>query len=134
MGVLRPFSNPFRFIGWALNGVCWKKKQKLLFSQFFCSTWGASSGIGKAVAIEAVREGAKVILSARRENLLEKIKEEELLTLTKSENVKILPLDLGELETLKAKGRSGTSFLIVFLSISPFPTYTHFFFMRASLF
>jgi dehydrogenase/reductase SDR family protein 7B len=79
---------------------------------------GASSGIGKAIAIEAVREGAKVILSARRENLLQKIKEEELLTLTKAENIKILPLDLGELETLKAKGSSERSFQF-FLAIIP---------------
>ena len=37
---------------------------------------GASSGIGEAVARELVRRGAKVLLGARRVELLEKVAEE----------------------------------------------------------
>ena len=37
---------------------------------------GASSGIGKAIALEAARQGARLILSGRREALLDEVARE----------------------------------------------------------
>lgn len=51
---------------------------------------GASSGIGRSLAIELSRRKAKLILSSRNETELEKVKE----ACEYPENVKILPLDL----------------------------------------
>lgn len=52
---------------------------------------GASSGIGEALAKEFAQQGAKLILSARNENELNRVKES---CNTAPENVYILPLDL----------------------------------------
>lgn len=51
---------------------------------------GASSGIGKETAIQLANQGAKLVLSARNENELLKLKSE----LKNSENHLVLPLDL----------------------------------------
>jgi dehydrogenase/reductase SDR family member 7B len=50
---------------------------------------GASSGIGKALAEQLSEEGAKLIISSRRENELQKVKQS-----LKSSHVYCLPLDL----------------------------------------
>ena len=48
---------------------------------------GASSGIGKSLALKFAREGWKVAISARRENLLNEISES-------NENIVSFPLDV----------------------------------------
>ena len=56
---------------------------------------GASSGIGKALAIKFAKEGWKVAISARRENLLEEI--------SKSHNdIFYFPLDVTNIEKCKS--------------------------------
>lgn len=57
---------------------------------------GASSGIGKALALELNRQGAKVILSSRNVEKLEKVKAES----ANKENVGILKLDLDDYQNL----------------------------------
>lgn len=53
---------------------------------------GASSGIGKALALELSQQDALLILSARNEKALEEVKSE----CKTSENIMVLPLDLGQ--------------------------------------
>ena len=55
---------------------------------------GASSGIGEAAAVEFAKQGAKLILSARRESELIRVSKNCYLT---SENCLILPFDLNEI-------------------------------------
>jgi dehydrogenase/reductase SDR family member 7B len=52
---------------------------------------GASSGIGEALVYAFAREGAKIVLSARRKEELERVRKEAKLT---EENSFIIPLDL----------------------------------------
>ena len=55
---------------------------------------GASSGIGKALAIKFAREGWKVAVSARRENLLKELNQE-------NENIHPFPLDITNIDQCK---------------------------------
>ena len=57
---------------------------------------GASSGIGKALALELSKQNAKLILSSRNETKLNLVKSE----CENSSNVKILPLDLEDYKSL----------------------------------
>lgn len=50
---------------------------------------GASAGIGKALALNLARQGARLILSSRKRKALEEVAKE-----TQSDRVEILPLDL----------------------------------------
>lgn len=59
---------------------------------------GASSGIGEALAKAAVKEGAKVVISARREDKLVKLKES-----IESEDILVLPMDIADFDSLQAK-------------------------------
>lgn len=61
---------------------------------------GASSGIGEALAYSCVAEGAKVIISARREDELKRVAEN---CKTDSKNIFILPLDLENTELIEEK-------------------------------
>jgi short-subunit dehydrogenase len=58
---------------------------------------GASSGIGEALAYACAAEGAKLVLSARREDELKRVAEACKL---KSENILVLPLDLEHTENI----------------------------------
>ncbi len=60
---------------------------------------GASSGIGEALAYELARQKARLILSARRKEELERVKG-NCLTASQA-NIRILPMDLSEAPTLK---------------------------------
>jgi len=57
---------------------------------------GASSGIGEAAAVEFAKLGAKLVLSARRENELIRVWKNCLLS---HENCLILPFDLNEISS-----------------------------------
>ena len=56
---------------------------------------GASSGIGKSLALKFAQEGWKVAISARRENLLDEISKS-------NENIIAFPLDVTENEKCKS--------------------------------
>lgn len=60
---------------------------------------GASSGIGEALAYALSAAGAKVILSSRRTEELERVK----AACAFQENVAVLPLDLLDIPSLKGK-------------------------------
>lgn len=60
---------------------------------------GASSGIGEALAYELAKKGAKLILSARRKEELERVKGN--CQAGSQSNIRILPIDLAQSETLK---------------------------------
>lgn len=57
---------------------------------------GASSGIGKSLAIELAKKPAKLILSSRNESKLNEVKKE----CENQESIKILPLDLEDYNSL----------------------------------
>jgi len=61
---------------------------------------GASSGIGEALAYVCANEGAKLVLSARRENELKRVAEN---CKTNAENLFILPLDLENTSNIEEK-------------------------------
>lgn len=60
---------------------------------------GASSGIGEALAYELAKGGAKLILSARRQQELQRVKQNCVIP----ENVQILPLDLADSKSIEQK-------------------------------
>ncbi|MEO1051095.1 MAG: SDR family oxidoreductase [Bacteroidota bacterium] len=59
---------------------------------------GASSGIGESLAYQLAKKGAKLILSSRRKEELERVK--GACNPTNQANIQILPIDLGKAETL----------------------------------
>lgn len=67
---------------------------------------GASSGIGEELAKQYARRGCKLILSARREKELERVK----TSCAHPELIKILPLDLTAFDTLPAKVETAISY------------------------
>jgi short-subunit dehydrogenase len=60
---------------------------------------GASSGIGEAIVYELIDKGAKVVISARRKDVLEEVKAKS----SNPDNIMILPLDLAEIKTFDSK-------------------------------
>lgn len=67
---------------------------------------GASSGIGEALVYAFNREGARIIISARNEQALLKVK----ANCNNSQHIQILPLDLSLTETLDSKVEEAISF------------------------
>lgn len=67
---------------------------------------GASSGIGEALTYAFAKEGAKLILSSRRKEALEKVKAN---CEGKQDNIHILTLDLANTESLTAKADQAVS-------------------------
>lgn len=67
---------------------------------------GASSGIGKSLAIELSKYNAKLILSSRNITELKKVKNE----CKKSSTIKIIPLDLEDYNSLPSKVTKALSF------------------------
>lgn len=63
---------------------------------------GASSGIGKAIAHALHNEGAKLILSSRRKEALQKVKQN---CSGDTSDIHILPLDLSKPDALKKKAQ-----------------------------
>jgi len=59
---------------------------------------GASSGIGEQLVYQLARQNNKIIISARREKELERVKSQCKPEL--QQNIHIIPLDLAQLETL----------------------------------
>lgn len=62
---------------------------------------GASSGIGKALALELSKQGALLIISARKENVLNEVK----AACQTPEKVKVLPLDLEQYDNFDQKAK-----------------------------
>lgn len=60
---------------------------------------GASSGIGEAVVYELINKGAKVVISARRKEVLEEVRAKS----SNPTNIMILPLDLADIKTFDSK-------------------------------
>jgi short-subunit dehydrogenase len=71
---------------------------------------GASSGIGEALAYELSNKGARLILSARRKEELERVKSK--CNEATREYVRVLPLDLSQPQTLEAATQSAIKFSV----------------------
>jgi len=67
---------------------------------------GASSGIGEALTYELNEQGCSLILSARRENELQRVK----LACKNPNNIVVLPLDLSDFESMNLKVKTAISF------------------------
>jgi short-subunit dehydrogenase len=64
---------------------------------------GASSGIGEALAMECGKAGAKLVLSARREEELDRVSEE--VSLNYPVEIMCLPMDLSRVDEINSKAK-----------------------------
>jgi dehydrogenase/reductase SDR family member 7 len=64
---------------------------------------GASSGIGEALALRFARDNARLVLSARRESELERVKQRCVDAGAAESNLFVLPLDVTDLDALPGK-------------------------------
>ena len=62
---------------------------------------GASSGLGEAIAIECAKERSKLVLSARREGELDRVKKEGAKFIS-ADNILITPMDVAELSNVNS--------------------------------
>jgi short-subunit dehydrogenase len=69
---------------------------------------GASSGLGEAIAYAFAKRGAKLILSARRKDELERVKGN--CEAASQPNVRILPFDLSSPETIQLTAQAALQF------------------------
>eukprot|EP00494_Astrolonche_serrata_P020757 UN20988 len=77
-----------------LSTLIWAKTNPSFFKDKVVWITGASSGIGRELAIQAAGHGASVILSARRKQVLEDLKKNILTPLAKdAKKIQIVPLD-----------------------------------------
>jgi len=83
------------------------KPIKMYYKNKVAWVTGASSGIGEALAYALNKKGARLILSARREEELNRVKEN---CSGDPERIVILPLDLTKTETLQDKAREAGAF------------------------
>lgn len=67
---------------------------------------GASSGIGEGLVQHAARRGARLVLSARRESELERVRQ----ACPRPQDVAVLPLDLSRLDDPQAAARTAEGF------------------------
>ena len=77
----------------------------MTFSNKIVWITGASSGIGEGLALALSKQNCKLILSARRRENLEAVKQ----LCQNPENIFILPFDLAEIDTMKAVVENGIS-------------------------
>jgi short-subunit dehydrogenase len=63
---------------------------------------GASSGIGEALALQFAAARARVVLSARRESELERVRQRCLKAGSESRNILVLPLDITDFGAMPA--------------------------------
>lgn len=68
---------------------------------------GASSGIGEALTELMIREGVRLIISSRRTEVLEEIRNRFP---ARRDDIHVLPLDLSDLPSLRAKGEEALSY------------------------
>jgi short-subunit dehydrogenase len=73
-----------------------------------CWITGASSGIGKQLAIVLASQGAKLILSSRREDVLFDLAK-DLKTRFRNENIKVVRLDLEDLPSIPLAAQQALS-------------------------
>ena len=85
---------------------CNAKYKNMAFSNKVIWITGASSGIGKALAIELSKQNAKLILSSRKKETLELVKNE----CKNPDNIKIITLDLEDYTNLTPKVTAAISF------------------------
>jgi len=71
---------------------------------------GASSGIGQALALEYAQQGDAVILSARRANTLNDVKQECIELGAAEQDILVLPLDVTQENTLAEKTAQSIAF------------------------
>jgi len=63
---------------------------------------GGSSGIGEALALQFAAEGAKIVLSSRREEALNQVRDKCIDQGLEAEHVLVLPLDVTDHESMPA--------------------------------
>lgn len=89
----------------AISTIEFKSKMSFFDNKVIWIT-GASSGIGKAVALELSKQNCKLILSSRRAEVLTEVKNE----CSKPENVAILPFDLADYLSMSPIVKQALSF------------------------